>query len=110
MSSSSSSSSNTPAFKEVPHVDVYNRDAARRDPAAFWRSKEQLTREKWIALAEFKLLQERLGQCYFNAGVNHFVECKPLVEEYARRLANPDFADPINGVAKLGQKSIDQHI
>ena len=56
MSSSSSSSSNTPAFKEVPHVDVYNRDAARRDPAAFWRSKEQLTREKWIALAEFKLL------------------------------------------------------
>jgi hypothetical protein len=41
--------------------------------------------ERVIAGAELKLLHEELKFCYHKAGVNHYVDCKPLVEAIAAK-------------------------
>jgi hypothetical protein len=56
-----------------------------------------------IAVEEMKGLQKDIERCYFTEGVNHFVACRPLVEEYLARLTSPDYAHPTKGVARLGQ-------
>ena len=49
------------------------------------QAREQLSRERVIAGAELKLLHEELKFCYHKAGVNHYVDCKPLVEAIAAK-------------------------
>jgi len=91
-------------FPEVPHVDPNDRPKARADPVASLASREQLVRERMIAVEEMKNLQAQIERCYFTEGVNHFVACRPLVEEYLVRLTSPEYAHP-NGLAKLGQRA-----
>ena len=49
------------------------------------QARQQLSRERVVAGAELKLLHEQLKFCYHQAGVNHYVDCKPLVEAIAAK-------------------------
>lgn len=47
-----------------------------------------------IAGAEMKILHAQLRLCYHKEGVNHFENCKPLVEEVLKRSKAPYWGMP----------------
>lgn len=61
------------------------------DPPAYWRKREALTREKWVEVANAKLLSEALSDCYRREGVNHIKNCRLLADEYMRAVSAPGF-------------------
>ena len=61
----------------------FDPSSPRADPVAFVRQREHETREAMIDIEKAKLIRERLRECYRREGVNHFENCKELVEKYA---------------------------
>lgn len=57
----------------------------------------QRLREKWVDVAQAKILQERITECYLRSSVNHLEECKPLVKQYFSLIRQPTF-----GIRKQG--------
>ncbi|KAG9416185.1 hypothetical protein AC1031_000584 [Aphanomyces cochlioides] len=57
--------------------------------AAFVKAKRELAQEKVIAHQRVKLLREEIAECYLKNGVNHFVACKVLREQYATLMKDP---------------------
>lgn len=53
---------------------------------AIVEARQQIARERIIAGAELKLLQERLRTCYHESGVNHYEDCKELSVLYTSHL------------------------
>lgn len=62
------------------------------DPVAFVQQREHDTRERMIDVEKAKLIRERLRECYRNEGVNHFENCKDLVEKYTEAFEGKSFA------------------
>ena len=62
------------------------------DPVAFVQQREHDTRERMIDIEKAKLIRERLRECYRNEGVNHFENCKDLVEKYTEAFEGKRFA------------------
>ena len=62
------------------------------DPVAFVQQREHDTRERMIDIEKAKLIRERLRECYRNEGVNHFENCKDLVEKYTEAFEGKSFA------------------
>ena len=52
---------------------------------------EQRAREKMVAMAETKILREKVRWCYRREGVNYLENCRKHVLDYVARLAQPDF-------------------
>ncbi|OQS02857.1 hypothetical protein THRCLA_21308 [Thraustotheca clavata] len=59
------------------------------DLALLVQAKKDLAKEKIIAHQTVKLLREEIAECYMKNGVNHFVACKELREEYANLVKDP---------------------
>ncbi|OQR94899.1 hypothetical protein ACHHYP_00834 [Achlya hypogyna] len=59
------------------------------DIAALMQAKKDLAREKMISHQHVKLLREEIAECYMKNGVNHYVACKELREEYATLVKDP---------------------
>lgn len=81
-------------FPRVPTFE-YNEDGtvdkgSLMGPARI-EAKEQLVREKMVAVEETRLLKEALGLCFRREGVNSAEHCKPLVEAYAAKLSTPHY-------------------
>mmetsp|Transcript_21153 Transcript_21153/g.64439 ORF Transcript_21153/g.64439 Transcript_21153/m.64439 type:complete len:88 (+) Transcript_21153:103-366(+) len=57
---------------------------------------EVKTREAAVTVAELKLLQAKVQECYFREGVNHFQNCEHLAREYMNFIMSEKFrkADP----------------
>ena len=62
------------------------------DPVAFVQQREHDTRERMIDVEKAKLIRERVRECYRNEGVNHFENCKDLVEKYTEAFEGKSFA------------------
>ena len=65
--------------------------------------QDQLAREQQIAIEGMNLVRERLAICFRTEGVNHFVKCKELREQYAalcsdrfKGMVFPSGVEPIN--------------
>ena len=56
----------------------------------------QRHREKWVKVAEARILQEELAECFMREGVNHIQNCKHLAKQYFELIHSPDF-----GIRKL---------
>jgi len=54
-------------------------------------AKEQLVREKMVALEETRMLKDAVVSCFRREGVNAAEHCQPLVEAYAAKLAAPQY-------------------
>ncbi|KAA0156352.1 hypothetical protein FNF27_00897 [Cafeteria roenbergensis] len=81
-------------FPRVPTFE-YNEDGtvdkgSLMGPARI-EAKEQLVREKMVAVEETRMLKEALGLCFRREGVNSAEHCKPLVEAYAAKLSTPHY-------------------
>ena len=70
-----------------PHVNL--RDTT--DPVALVESREQMTRELFVAWENINLVREELQTCYKTYGINHFVMCKEIRKEYATLIKDPYF-------------------
>ena len=49
-------------------------------------ARQQESRERMVAGAELRVLQERLRWCYHKEGVNHYENCKGIAEAYLEKL------------------------
>ncbi|KAF8934720.1 hypothetical protein EDD21DRAFT_377806 [Dissophora ornata] len=71
------------------------------DKAAVLRSRALAVRESWINAMEGRIIQKELKKCYRAEGVNHYQNCRHLVDLYMnalkekrvegwRKVENPD--------------------
>eukprot|EP00956_Cyclotella_meneghiniana_P029676 scaffold72655_cov36-Cyclotella_meneghiniana.AAC.3 len=70
------------------------------NPVKFLQSIEQRARERQVAYETVRLLRQDVIHCYRKEGVNHYENCKDVVEKYARVVlkrdvgqVNPTFSD-----------------
>ena len=63
----------------------------RRDPVKFIEAREQRVRERFVGLAEARKLREEVKQCYYREGVNHYANCRDIVQTYLTKIAQHDF-------------------
>ena len=68
-------------FAKEPAKD-FDRSNPFKDPVSFIRQREYETRENMIAIERAKLIMERLRECYREEGVNHYENCRELVQKY----------------------------
>jgi len=59
-----------------------------RGPARI-EARQQLVRERLVAAAELKILQEELRWCYHKEGVNHYENCKSIADQVLLKLKTP---------------------
>ena len=80
-----------------PVADFESNDAEkklvlpRRDPVKFIEAREQRVRERYVGLAEARALREEVKQCYYREGVNHYQNCREIVQTYLTKIAQHDF-------------------
>lgn len=72
----------------VPHVEYKDR---MKNPRGYLLAQEQFAREYHVAVATKHVVATEIGECYRTHGVNHFVECKSLREEYKKIVTDPVF-------------------
>ena len=53
-------------------------------------ARQQESRERMVAGAELKVLQEQLRWCYHKEGVNHYENCKGIADAYLAKLSVHD--------------------
>ncbi|KAF8978322.1 hypothetical protein BGZ46_006601 [Entomortierella lignicola] len=56
------------------------------DKAALLRSRALAVRESWINAMEGRIVQKELKKCFRAEGVNHYQNCRHLVELYMTSL------------------------
>lgn len=49
-------------------------------------ARQQIVRERLVQGGELKVLQDELRWCYFKEGVNHYENCKHIVDKVVARL------------------------
>ena len=61
-------------FKTVPDFEKDDKGnfIQPEDPVAFFEAKEQRVRERFVNVAQAKILREKVRQCYYKSGVNHY--------------------------------------
>jgi hypothetical protein len=52
-------------------------------------ARQQVVRERLVAAAELKLLQDELKWCYHKEGVNHYENCKGIADQVLKKLKSP---------------------
>ncbi|KAG5192297.1 hypothetical protein JKP88DRAFT_230321 [Tribonema minus] len=63
-------------LQPYPHTDD------RSDPVAYSNSQEQAVRESFVAKARVKIARQKVSDCYHKEGVNHYQNCREVVEHY----------------------------
>ena len=56
--------------------------AVRDSPTEYHIRRETMTREFQIGLERQKIIRERLAHCFRTEGVNQFINCKELRDQY----------------------------
>jgi hypothetical protein len=79
-------------FPKVPHFEINDDGTLNRGslmgPARI-EAKEQMVREKMVAVEETRMLKEAVSDCFRREGVNASEHCRPLVRAYADKLSAP---------------------
>jgi NADH dehydrogenase (ubiquinone) 1 beta subcomplex subunit 10 len=69
-----------------PSPPGYNPDDKYKDPVLYYKHKEAVVAEEYVKMAEAKMMQKELAQCYKNSGVNFVTECKEKAEAYMKHI------------------------
>mmetsp|Transcript_2118 Transcript_2118/g.4865 ORF Transcript_2118/g.4865 Transcript_2118/m.4865 type:complete len:102 (-) Transcript_2118:689-994(-) len=71
-------------FKAVEDFAVNEDGLTERfkEPHKNYEARVQRARELVIATEYLNVLRNRLNDCYFEAGVNHYEDCKEIREQY----------------------------
>mmetsp|Transcript_13352 Transcript_13352/g.12949 ORF Transcript_13352/g.12949 Transcript_13352/m.12949 type:complete len:109 (-) Transcript_13352:285-611(-) len=73
-----------------PHSERGQQYGRAQDPVAYLLSTEQRARERQVAYETVKLLRKKVIQCYREAGVNHYDDCKEHTERYYKVVVQND--------------------
>ncbi|KAG9303901.1 hypothetical protein G9A89_005811 [Geosiphon pyriformis] len=73
-----------PKYKNLSEIDP-------EDFEAILEFKEYTIKEQWIKIAETRLMQQQLSKCYRREGVNHWVKCRHLAEQYLKMVKENRF-------------------
>ena len=75
-----------PKVADFARKEDGGRDMGSLSGPARIEARQQESRERIVAGAELKVLQERLRWCYHKEGVNHYETCKPIADAYLEKL------------------------
>ena len=75
-----------PKVAEFARKEDGSRDMGSLSGPARIEARQQESRERIVAGAELKVLQERLRWCYHKEGVNHYENCKSIADAYMEKL------------------------
>eukprot|EP00193_Tetraselmis_chui_P019589 CAMPEP_0177776678 /NCGR_PEP_ID=MMETSP0491_2-20121128/14849_1 /TAXON_ID=63592 /ORGANISM="Tetraselmis chuii, Strain PLY429" /LENGTH=94 /DNA_ID=CAMNT_0019295501 /DNA_START=129 /DNA_END=413 /DNA_ORIENTATION=- len=56
------------------------------DPVGYFQWKEHDVREKYVKMAQAKILRQKLKECYWKEEVNHMKNCKELAQQYLQSI------------------------
>ncbi|RKP24155.1 hypothetical protein SYNPS1DRAFT_23754 [Syncephalis pseudoplumigaleata] len=84
-------------FERVPGLD----EVDPKDYAAVSKARAQHIREQWVKVMEARIVREELAKCHRTEGVNHYEQCRHLVELYDRLRVESQ----LRGYLKAGQAS-----
>ena len=80
------------AYVEEPGRDSNGKSIVdKTDPIHYRDVMEMRHREKWVRVAQAKIVAEQVEECYMRNGVNHIQVCRPLVEQYFMIINDPTF-------------------
>ena len=73
-----------PAVQRISDANLipYPYTEDKSDKFAYKRSQEQANRELMIAKARAKIARKAVSDCYEKEGVNHYQNCRVVVEHY----------------------------
>ncbi|CAJ0844868.1 12691_t:CDS:2 [Entrophospora sp. SA101] len=74
-----------PSHKEFPKVPSLE-EVDSGDVPGILDAREQKIREDWVKAMEFRMIRNKLNQCYKTEGVNHHQNCKELSDMYLNLL------------------------
>ncbi|GBG31315.1 NADH dehydrogenase ubiquinone 1 beta subcomplex subunit 10 [Hondaea fermentalgiana] len=71
-------------YTPVPDFEEGEDGLLRRfkEPYKNYEARMQRAREQLIAKEYVNVLRNRVNECYYEAGVNHYEDCKEVVEAY----------------------------
>ena len=75
-----------PKVKEFERREDGSRMIGSLSGPARIEARQQDARDRVVAGAELKVLQERLRWCYHKEGVNHYENCKQIADLYVSKL------------------------
>ena len=67
---------------------------ANTDPVLYYQTQDKWVREYWVHVEYMKLLKDEVRNCYRREGVNHYENCRDLVQEYYKRTKAPSALRP----------------
>ncbi|KAI9593386.1 hypothetical protein BDF19DRAFT_448558 [Syncephalis fuscata] len=67
-------------FEKVPGLD----EVDPKDYTAVNKARGQHIREEWVKMMEARIVREELAKCYRTEGVNHYEQCRHLVDLYGK--------------------------
>ncbi|CAG8603118.1 9298_t:CDS:2 [Paraglomus brasilianum] len=80
-----------PVHKEFPLDGPKPSEVDPRDMEAQTEARERQLRKQWIKAMEARLIGNALSKCYKTEGVNHFQNCKHLVDLYLQAVKEAKF-------------------
>jgi hypothetical protein len=92
-----------PKVADFARKEDGGRDMGSLSGPARIEARQQESRERIVAGAELKVLQERLRWCYHKEGVNHYENCKGIAEAYLEKLrVHPSWLLKVRRACKEG--------
>ena len=62
---------------------------ANTDPVLYYQTQDKWIKEYWVHVEYMKMLKEEVRNCYRREGVNHYENCRDVVQEYYKRTKAP---------------------
>jgi hypothetical protein len=62
---------------------------ANTDPVLYYQTQDKWIKEYWVHVEYMKMLKDEVRECYRREGVNHYENCRDLVQEYYKRTKAP---------------------
>ena len=69
--------------------------SANTDPVLYYETQDKWIKEYWVHVEYMKLLKDEVRNCYRREGVNHYENCRDLVQEYYKRTKAPSVPPPV---------------
>ena len=78
---------------------------ANTDPVLYYQTQDKWVREYWVHVEYMKLLKDEVRNCYRREGVNHYENCRDLVQEYYKRTKAPSALPPAHSPMPASPRS-----
>ncbi|KAJ1666312.1 hypothetical protein IW140_005206 [Coemansia sp. RSA 1813] len=75
-----------PEKEKIGPVKATRENLYTADRVELYENADKLVRNQWVKIMKLRIVREKLNECYEREGVNHFQNCRFLVERYLKDL------------------------